>query len=158
MPALLAAATFATAAGADERPPYRVVAFGDSYAAGEGAPGTPGVYDADGTTQTARGVVRERCRHGLHRRRRDRDARRAALPPLAAGDRAASGKALITRFPDIDFTFRSFACSGAAIDDGVMAPYDGAEPIDSTRSRRRSTRPTTTSRACPRPRGGSTRS
>ena len=132
VPALLAAATFATAAGADERPPYRVVAFGDSYAAGEGAPGTPGVYDADGTHPHPRAVWSGSDADTAFTGDAEtgtRGARRCHRSPRATAPRAV--KALITRFPDIDFTFRSFACSGAAIDVGVMAPYDGAEDIDS---------------------------
>ena len=37
---------------------------------------------------------------------------------------------LATQFPDIDFTFRSFACSGARIDEGPLGPYEAAQPID----------------------------
>ena len=46
----------ATAAAADDRPVYRVVVFGDSYGAGDGAPGTPGSYDSDGTDGNPRAV------------------------------------------------------------------------------------------------------
>ena len=40
--ALLAVAALAPSAAAAQHPGYRVVAYGDSYAAGEGAPGTNG--------------------------------------------------------------------------------------------------------------------
>jgi hypothetical protein len=129
--ALLAAAALATTARADERALYRVVAFGDSYAAGEGAPGTPGVYDADGTdphpravwsgTATDTGFTGDTETGVL-------GARRCHRSPRATAPRAV--KALASRFPDIDFTLRSFACSGAKIDVGVMQSYDGAEDID----------------------------
>jgi hypothetical protein len=129
--AILAAATLAPAAAAGQRPLYRVVAFGDSYAAGEGAPGTPGVYEADGTHAHPRAVWSGTDADTAFTGDAEigtRGARRCHRSPRATAPRAV--KALITRFPDIDFTFRSFACSGAAIDVGVMAPYDGAEDID----------------------------
>jgi len=122
--ALLATATFATAAGADQRPPCRVVAFGDSYAAGEGAPGTPGVYDADGTHPHPRAVWSGSDADTAFTGDAEtgtRGARRCHRSPRATAPRAV--KALITRFPDIDFTFRPFACSGAAIDVGVHAGH-----------------------------------
>ena len=159
VPALLAAATFATAAGADERPPYRVVAFGDSYAAGEGAPGTPGVYDADGTHPHPRAVWSGSDADTAFTGDAEtgtRGARRCHRSPRATAPRAV--KALITRFPDIDFTFRSFACSGAAIDVGVMAPYDGAEDIDSHKVPAQIDQANDYLASLPPPRGGSTRS
>src|SRR3954468_9812037 len=53
---LAAAVPAATAAAADDRPIYRVVVFGDSYGSGEGAPGTAGSYNADGTNPDPRAV------------------------------------------------------------------------------------------------------
>ena len=55
-------------------------------------------------------------------------ARRCHRSPRATAPRAVT--TLATRFPDIDFTLRSFACSGAKIDVGVMQPYAGAENVD----------------------------
>jgi hypothetical protein len=55
-------------------------------------------------------------------------ARRCHRSPLATAPRAV--RLLQAQFPDIDFTFRSFACSGARIDRGVLGGYPGAEPVD----------------------------
>jgi hypothetical protein len=130
--ALLAAAALAPAAAAAQHPVYRVVAFGDSYAAGEGAPGTNGTYDTDGSNPHPRAVWSGTSA--------DTDltgdvetgtlgARRCHRSPRATAAQAV--KALAREFPDIDFAYRSFACSGAKIDVGVMAPYDGIEDVDS---------------------------
>jgi hypothetical protein len=124
---LVAAAT----AAADDRPIYRVVVFGDSYAAGEGAPGTAGSYNSDGTNPDPRAVWSGN--DGDREFTGDVEtgtlgARRCHRSPRATAPMAV--KALIAQFPDIHFTFRSFACSGASIDKGLIGPYDGAEPID----------------------------
>ena len=130
--ALLAGGAFAASAAADApHPVYRVVAFGDSYAAGEGAPGTTGVYDSDGTnphpraawsgTATDTGFTGD-VETGVL------GAQRCHRSPRATAARAV--KALALEFPDIDFDFRSFACSGAKIDVGLMQPYEGAEDAD----------------------------
>src|SRR5919201_4262413 len=109
----------ATAAAADDRPVYRVVVFGDSYGAGEGAPGTPGSYDSDGTDGNPRAVW---SGSDADRQFTGDDetgtlgARRCHRSPRATAPMAV--KALIAAFPDIHFTFRSFACSGARIEKG----------------------------------------
>jgi hypothetical protein len=128
---LATAVPAATATAADDRPIYRVVVFGDSYAAGEGAPGTNGMYNSDGTGGDPRAVW-----SGSNDDRDFTDdvetgtlgARRCHRSPRATAPMAV--KALVAQFPAIDFTFRSFACSGASIDKGLIGPYDGAEPID----------------------------
>ncbi len=132
---LAAAVPAASALAADDRPIYRVVVFGDSYAAGEGAPGTPGDYNADGTPKnpphpavwkgTSDDVVLtgETSESNLLT-----GARRCHRSPRATAPQAV--KLLIDRFPQINFTFRSFACSGARIEEGITGPYAGAEPID----------------------------
>src|SRR5215470_8369599 len=125
---LCAIAAAAPAAGAADRPVYRVVVMGDSYAAGEGAPGTPGDYNADGTNPDPRAVW-----SGSNADRAftgdvetgTLGARRCHRSPLATTPVAV--QTLEDEFPQIDFTFRSFACSGASIDKGLIGPYDGAE-------------------------------
>jgi hypothetical protein len=132
---LLAAAVMAqSAAGADDRPIYRVVVLGDSYAAGEGAPGTAGDYNADGTPlddpdrrAVWSGSSADRAFTG-DVESGTLGARRCHRSPRATAPKAV--KALIDQFPEINFTFRSFACSGASINRGLTGPYDGAEPID----------------------------
>ncbi len=131
---LLAIAAAAPAAGAatDDRPIYRVVVLGDSYAAGEGAPGTPGQYNADGTNGDPRAVwsgsAADRAFTGDVESNLTLGARRCHRSPLATAPVAV--QALQDEFPQIEFSFRSFACSGASINRGLIGPYDGAEPID----------------------------
>jgi hypothetical protein len=134
---LLAAAVLAPAAlAADDRPVYRVVVFGDSYAAGEGAPGTPGQYPADGTPPSDpddgavwKGSSADVAFTGdTSETNLFTGARRCHRSPRATAPQAV--QLLKARFPQISFTFRSFACSGARIEEGITGPYAGAEPID----------------------------
>jgi hypothetical protein len=111
-----------------ERPFYRVYALGDSFASGEGAPGTDGSYNQHGLEPDPRavwsGTATDRAftgdvETGL------RGARRCHRSPRATAPKAA--KLLRTRFPDVQVAFRSFACSGARLDFGGYGPYVGLE-------------------------------
>jgi hypothetical protein len=117
---------------------FQVVVLGDSFASGEGAPAVDGDYGADGAA--------------IGNLRSDRpnanpladwnggsadialtgdgasDARRCHRSPKATAPLAV--RRLQDRFPDIAFTFRSFACSGARIEEGAFGSFEGAEPID----------------------------
>ena len=127
-----------TAPVAEGAKKFQVVVLGDSFASGEGAPAVDGDYGADGakignlrgdrpdatpyadwngnsTDQAFTGdgpTAARRC----HRSPK-------ATAPLAVG-------LLEDRFPGIGFTFRSFACSGARIEEGAYGSFEGAEPID----------------------------
>src|SRR5919197_3782942 len=132
---LAAAVPAASALAADDRPVYRVVVFGDSYAAGEGAPGTPGSYNADGTPKDPphpavwKGTPDDVALTGeASETNLLTGARRCHRSPRAPVPQAV--KLLSDRFPQIHFTFRSFACSGARIEEGFTGPYGFAEPID----------------------------
>ena len=135
---VLAAALAAAAPAAEGAKKFQVVAFGDSFASGEGAPAVDGDYGADGS------------RIGNLRSERP-DATPYADWDGSAADRAFTGdsasaarrchrspkatspvavRLLETRFPGVEFTFRSFACSGARVEEGVYGEFEGAEPID----------------------------
>ena len=125
--ALLPALALAAPAAAQE-PVYRVFAFGDSYGSGEGAPGLTGLYGLDGTNPTRRevwsGTAADRAftgdvEDGLT------GARRCHRSPRATA--AVAARRLQAEFPDIDVEFRSFACSGARIDVGVLGRYKGID-------------------------------
>ena len=142
---------------------FQVVVFGDSYGSGEGAPATNGDYGADGgalRNQGVLGIINEGSRPlpnpaaDWNGNAADSEftgdgptaARRCHRSPRATAPRAV--RLLAAEFPDVDFTFRSFACSGARIDEGPIGSYEGAQPIDQTRPtgcRLRSPRPTPTS-------------
>jgi len=122
-----------TAPVAEGAKKFQVVVLGDSFASGEGAPAVDGDYGADGakignlrgdrpdatpfsdwngnsTDQAFTGdgpTAARRC----HRSPK-------ATAPLAVG-------LLEDRFPGIGFTFRSFACSGARIEEGAYGSFDG---------------------------------
>ena len=136
--ALAAVCVVAGAPAAEGAKRFQVVVFGDSFASGEGAPAVDGDYGADGAR--------------IGNLRSDRpDATPYADWDGSATDRAFTGdsasaarrchrspkatapvavRLLETRFPGVDFTFRSFACSGARIEEGVYGDFEGAEPID----------------------------
>jgi hypothetical protein len=131
-----------TAAGAKK---FQVVVFGDSYGSGEGAPAVNGDYGADGGSlrdQGVKGIVNEGSRPfpdppaDWNGNAADEAftgdgpnaARRCHRSPKATAPRAV--RLLAAEFPDIEFTFRSFACSGARIDEGPLGSYEGAQPID----------------------------
>ncbi len=124
---------------------FQVVVFGDSYGSGEGAPATNGDYGADGgalRNQGVLGIINEGSRPlpnpAADWNGNDADqaftgdgptaARRCHRSPRATAPRAV--RLLAAEFPDVDFTFRSFACSGARIDEGPIGTYEGAQPID----------------------------
>ena len=124
----LVAAAPAVAAPGDT--PYRVVAFGDSYGSGEGAPGTAGSYNengAGGTVADWSGTSQFEAFTGDVETGTN-GARRCHRSPKATA--AAATKTLAAEFANLDISFRSFACSGARIDFGIVGPYKGAEPID----------------------------
>lgn len=117
---------------------FQVVVFGDSFGSGEGAPAVDGDYGADGSR--------------IGNLRSDRpdatpfaDWNGDAADSAFTGDSASAARRchrspkatapvavhlLEDRFPGIDFTFRSFACSGARIEEGAYGSFEGAEPID----------------------------
>jgi hypothetical protein len=123
---------------------FQVVVLGDSYGSGEGAPAVNGDYGSDGGRlrgQSA-GVINEGSRafpdppadwngNGADQTFTGDGptaARRCHRSPLATSPRAV--RLLIDQFPDVDFTFRSFACSGARIDEGATGSYEAAQPSD----------------------------
>ncbi len=124
---------------------FQVVVFGDSYGSGEGAPAVNGDYGADGGSLRNQGVLGIINEDGRPFPDPPADwngdaadqaftgdgptaARRCHRSPKATAPRAV--RLLAAEFPDIDFTFRSFACSGARIDEGPIGTYEGAQPID----------------------------
>ena len=135
---LAAAGLVAAAPAAEGAKKFQVVTFGDSFASGEGAPAVDGDYGADGSR--------------IGNLRSDRpDATPYADWDGSAADRAFTGdsasdarlchrspkatspvavRLLETRFPGVEFTFRSFACSGARVEEGVYGDFEGAEPND----------------------------
>jgi len=83
---------------------FHVVALGDSYASGQGAPDEVWKWWKHGTPRWED----ERCNRSLH---------------------AASHQAVeILRQQGNDVGYDSFACSGATIETGLIGPYDGSEP------------------------------
>jgi hypothetical protein len=142
--AILLVFVLAPVAAADAKK-FQVVVFGDSYGSGEGAPGVVGDYGADGGSlrnQGVRGIINEGSRPfpdppaDWNGSAADQaftgdsatDARRCHRSPKATAPRAV--RLLAAEFPDVEFTFRSFACSGARIDEGPLGSYEGAQPID----------------------------
>lgn len=131
--------------GATAAKKFQVVVFGDSFGSGEGAPAVNGDYGSDGGSlrnQGVLGIINEGSRPlpnpPADWAGSDADeaftgdtpaaARRCHRSPRATAPRAV--RLLAAEFPDIDFSFRSFACSGARIDEGVLGTYEGAQPID----------------------------
>jgi hypothetical protein len=117
---------------------FQVVVFGDSFASGEGAPAVDGDYGADGAK-----IGNLRADRPLATPQADWNgnaddvaftgdpadkARRCHRSPKATAPVAVH--LLEDRFPGIGFTFRSFACSGARIEEGAYGDFEGAEPID----------------------------
>ncbi|MFN8643411.1 MAG: GDSL-type esterase/lipase family protein [Candidatus Binatia bacterium] len=88
---------------------YLVVAVGDSYASGQGAPDQPIDW------------WQLRFTPDWKNRRCNRSAFAGATQAVALlqADPAFAGQ---------PFTSRSFACSGASIERGMLAPYRGSEP------------------------------
>lgn len=137
---LAVAGLVAVAPAAEGAKRFQVVVFGDSFASGEGAPAVDGDYGADGSrignlrsdrpdaTPYAdwNGVEADRAFTGDSAS----VARRCHRSPKATAPVAV--RLLETRFPGVDFTFRSFACSGARIEEGAFGSFEGAEPIDQT--------------------------
>ena len=124
---------------------FQVVVFGDSYGSGEGAPAVNGDYGSDGGALRNQGVLNILNEDGRplpdpaadwNGNAADQEftgdgpsaARRCHRSPKATAPRAV--RLLADEFPDVDFTFRSFACSGARIDEGPIGTYEGAQPID----------------------------
>jgi hypothetical protein len=124
---------------------FQVVVFGDSYGSGEGAPAVNGDYGSDGgalRNQGVLGIINEDGRPfpapaaDWNGSAADQEftgdgplaARRCHRSPKATAPRAV--RLLADEFPDVDFAFRSFACSGARIDEGPIGTYEGAQPID----------------------------
>lgn len=120
---------------------FQVVVFGDSFGSGEGAPAVNGDYGPTGARLGHLRSDRDQpdppadwggsaadlaftgdTRQGVRGRL---SATRCHRSPKATAPRAV--RQLEGEFPDIDFTFRSFACSGARIDEGVTGTYAGAE-------------------------------
>ena len=128
--AIVALAVPATAPAAT--PVFRTVTFGDSYASGEGAPGVAGSYPSDGDPGAANpaadwnGTSADTAFTGDS----SSAARRCHRSPRATSPQAV--KRLAGDFPEIAFSFRSFACSGARIDAGILGPFKGAEPEDAS--------------------------
>jgi lysophospholipase L1-like esterase len=128
---LVAALAVAPAAFAQApKPVFNVVALGDSFASGEGAPqiagqhsaggrviGEPNVWDATVPAGSAAFLDADDC----HRSPK-------AGAPLAAARLAAE-------FPEIDVRFRSFACSGASTGEGILGPYTFRTPDSGARLR-----------------------
>ena len=147
---LLIAVAPQAATAAVERPKFRTLTLGDSFGAGEGAPAVPGDYGADGSDLGSPSPAADWNGSSADQEFTGDSAaaaRRCHRSPLATAPRAV--RLLQQQFPDIEFTFRSFACSGARIDSGVLGGYAGAEPIDPNNLvAARSTRPTTTWPTC----------
>ncbi|HEX6024039.1 MAG TPA: hypothetical protein VFZ00_18760 [Solirubrobacter sp.] len=142
---LLAFAPSAQAAipsGPTTRDAYDVWTIGDSYASGEGAPDTDGIYNDDGDV--------------ISNQFEDWDTRFGGPPSTAgpnqdstrchrSGNTSPSAVAttlLRTEFPDVDVKWTSVACGGASIvqtgkfggapppnKGGILTPYDGAEKM-----------------------------
>jgi len=119
-----------TAIAQQLRPVYQVFAFGDSYASGEGAPGIPGNYDAGG--DNGRRAVWSGTGADLSFtgdvETGSEGAQRCHRSPRATAPLAV--KLVEQDFPRVEFNFRSFACSGAKIDIGVLGRYQGIERPD----------------------------
>ena len=133
-----AIAALVAAPAADGAKRFQVVVFGDSFASGEGAPAVDGDY---GPTGEDIGHLRSgRDQPHPHADWNGNSAQAAFTGDKASDARRCHGSPVATAplavgllerdFPDIGFTFRSFACSGARIEEGVMSSYAGAEPAD----------------------------
>jgi hypothetical protein len=93
---------------------FQVVAFGDSFGAGEGAPFLP----ANETCPESEGPTAfGACGIGVDwtdQKSLEPDAQWCHRSPLAGTSRAM--ERVRAEFPDITFVFRSFACTGAVLD------------------------------------------
>ncbi len=135
---LAAAGLVAAAPAAEGAKKFQVVAFGDSFASGEGAPAVDGDYGADGSRIGNLRSDRPDATPYADWNGNAADvaftgdsasaARRCHRSPKATSPVAV--RLLETRFPGVEFTFRSFACSGARVEEGVYGDFEGAEPID----------------------------
>lgn len=109
----------APAAAQNQRPEFVIIAFGDSYASGEGDPEVPGSYAIDGVVGTAE-IWTDTSDAAAFQ-----DAWRCHRSPKSGAGRAVAR--LRETFPEIDFVFASFACSGAQAGVGMLQPFDGPE-------------------------------
>lgn len=127
-----AVAATAPASAADAT--FDIVAVGDSFASGEGAPALPGAYrttDGQPADPARPRLVRwgpPTQDHGV-----PNDAERCHRSPLAGTEVAA--RELGRLYREIRVTHVSFACSGATIDGpapdgGLLSPYRGAAAGD----------------------------
>ena len=122
MPAALACAAVVVPHAAhaqDQRPRFVIIAFGDSYASGEGDPEVAGNYALDGRPGTAEVWTRTSDQPAFDA------AWRCHRSPKAGAARAAA--TLQARYPGINIVFASFACSGAQADSGVLGVYAGSD-------------------------------
>ena len=128
--------------GPPQPTPYEVFTIGDSYASGEGAPDSDGVFDDNGSVQNSQfedwdtrfggspanpGLNQDstRCHRSGH-----------------TSTSAVAVAALQNAFPDLDVDWQSVACSGAAIvasghldgstpanKGGILRGYDGVDNL-----------------------------
>ncbi|RYG79182.1 hypothetical protein EON77_09545, partial [bacterium] len=93
----------------------------DSYAAGEGAPRRNGAYDREGNLPNgARAAV-----WGYDDRE---DAHAAKCHRSKNSGHYIAYERLKAKYPDVDVTFDSVACSGAEVEVGIFKPFKGAVP------------------------------
>jgi hypothetical protein len=129
-------------AGPSQPTPYEVFTIGDSYASGEGAPDSDGVFDDSGSVQSSQFE--------------DWDTRFGGSPAIAGLNQdstrchrsghtstsAVAVAALQNAFPDLSVDWQSVACSGAAIVEsghldgsqpankgGILRGYDGVDNL-----------------------------
>jgi hypothetical protein len=103
----------------DQRPRFVIIAFGDSYASGEGDPEVAGSYAIDGRPGTAEIWTRTSDATAFDA------AWRCHRSPKAGAARAAA--TLQAKYPAINIVFASFACSGAQADSGLLGVYTGSD-------------------------------
>lgn len=104
------ALTAVAGCGADEGTPreFVIVALGDSYGSGEGAPEVPGRFAYDPALRRWTGTAATWTAG-------DEDAGRCHRSPLSGFERAAAKLHSAFAPHDVTVVFRSFACSGAAV-------------------------------------------
>src|SRR4051794_24497655 len=109
---LLLAALALPASAAADTPIFRTMTFGDSYASGEGAPAAPGSYGSDGANlgTSTRADWDGSSTDTAFTGDTATAARRCHRSPKATSPQAVQRLSLT--FPEITFSFRSFACSG----------------------------------------------
>jgi len=102
------------------RPRFTIVTMGDSYASGEASPERHGSYAAPdfttGTAETWTVTGDNNLRYQTFRCHRS---------PRSTS--AVAAESLRVRYPEIDVTFVSFACSGAKITTGILESFEGQE-------------------------------